>query len=160
MPVTPYLTPYDALTPGPGRSVELSKTTLLNTKWPPAVEPGHAKGHLKNRWRATSVRVRPPGSALIHTAVEPGELADISSSGAYRVPEGIGNGKYFYPTQEQAANFARLNPGRSYTLTSGEFSNDVLAQSWNETIAREGSAYFIPSQYFPYGPISIGGSLP
>lgn len=35
-------------------------------------------------------------------AVEPGELADIRASGAYRVPEGIGGGKYFYSSAEQA----------------------------------------------------------
>ena len=44
-------------------------------------------------------------SSTVYRAVESGELADISETGAYRVPEGIGDGKYFYPTQEQAANF-------------------------------------------------------
>jgi len=93
-------------------------------------------------------------------AVEPGELSDIQASGAYRVPEGIGGGKYFYPTQEQAANFARLNPGRSYTLTSSQFPEDVFGASWHDTIGGEGPAHFIPREFFPHGPVNVGGPLP
>lgn len=93
-------------------------------------------------------------------AVEPGELADINATATYRVPEGMGEGKYFYPTQEQAANFARLNPGRSYTLTSSTFPNSVLEGSYSGTVSGEGTIRFIPSQYFPHGPVNIGGPLP
>ena len=92
--------------------------------------------------------------------MEPGELADINATATYRVPEGIGDGKYFYPTAEQASNFADMNPGRSYTLTQGQFSSDVIKASWSDTIAGEGQAYFIPSEYFPSGPVEIGGALP
>jgi RHS repeat-associated protein len=99
-------------------------------------------------------------AAILYRAVEPEELADIEATGSYRVPEGIGEGKYFYPTPEQASNFAEMNPGRSYTLTWGEFSPDVLKASWSDTVAREGLAYFIPSEYFPSGPVGIGGPLP
>jgi hypothetical protein len=109
--------------------------------------------------RATEEAVQ--GGTTLYRAVEPGELADIQASGgAYRVPEGIGNGKYFYPTQEQAANFSNLNPGRSYTITSAQFPNSILSQSWSGRIAGEGPPYFIPGQYFPYGPVTIGGPLP
>ena len=93
-------------------------------------------------------------------AVEPGELSDIEASGVYRVPEGMAEGKYFYPTEEQAANFARMNPGREYTLTHSQFPSGVLKGSWYGTIGGEGPAYFIPSEYFPRGPVSIGGPLP
>jgi RHS repeat-associated protein len=100
-------------------------------------------------------------ATTLYRAVEPGELADIQASGGmYRVPAGIGNGKYFYPTQEQAANFANLNPGRSYTITSTQFLNSILSQSWSGAIAGEGPAYFIPGEHFPYGPVTIGRPLP
>jgi RHS repeat-associated protein len=100
------------------------------------------------------------GGTTLFRAVEAGELADIETTGTYRMTEGIGNGKYFYPSQAQAANFATLNAGRSYTLTSADFSTSILSQSWTGTIAGEGSAFVIPGEFFPYGPVTIGGPLP
>ena len=100
------------------------------------------------------------GGTTLFRAVESGELSDIEASGAYRVPEGIGNGKYFYPTEEQAANFARLNPGRSYTLTSAQFPEHVLGASYYGSAAGEGNFFFISREYFPFGPVNIGGPLP
>jgi hypothetical protein len=99
----------------------------------------------------------------LYRAVEQAELDDIVGSGSlYRVLPGTGDGKYFYATAEQAANFARLNRGREYTLTSADFPASVFAdpEVWFGTIAGEGDAFFIPSRYFPHGPVRVHGPLP
>ena len=71
-----------------------------------------------------------------------------------------GNGNDPDLTPEQAANFSEMNAGRAYTLTSSQFSAEVLRASWYDTIGGEGPSYFIPSEFFPHGPVNIGGVLP
>ncbi|MFV0317866.1 MAG: hypothetical protein ACK5O2_13015, partial [Microthrixaceae bacterium] len=44
----------------------------------------------------------------IYRAVEPDELADLMGSGQYRNIPGIGDGKYFFPTRQQADAFAEM----------------------------------------------------
>ena len=61
--LTPYLTPYRANSPGHRRSSRPASNPFSNTKRPSTVTHGLTTAQLKNRWRVTSVRVRPPGSA-------------------------------------------------------------------------------------------------
>jgi len=62
-------------------------------------------------------------------------------------------GKYFYPTQEQAANLAakysKMGLGE-HTVTSGRISTDVLRRSAEPiSPAGEGPAYFIRNDVLP-----------
>jgi uncharacterized protein RhaS with RHS repeats len=95
------------------------------------------------------------GSTTLFRAVQPGELADIQETGTYRVAEGTGPGKYFSPTQEQAQAFAKSMPGGPYTITSGDFPASALAKADTIHLFGEGTAYFIPTEVFPFGPVSF-----
>jgi hypothetical protein len=85
--------------------------------------------------------------------VGPAEVRDIAESGVYRNPAGL-EGKYFYPTQEQAANlaakYAKLGIS-DQTLTSGQISTELL-QRFGEPItpAGEGPAFFLRNELLPF----------
>jgi len=99
----------------------------------------------------------------LYRAVEPPELDQIISDGyLYGIDEGWSEGKYFFPTSQQAADFAQMNPDREYTLTSAEFPLSVFSdpEVWVDTIGGEGEAIFLPEKYFPHGPVRIYGSIP
>ena len=86
----------------------------------------------------------------LYRAVEPDELADIVGTGAYRTVPGL-EGKYFFPTQGQADDFAALmtkaDIGGPYCTTSGCIPSNVLSQIEAIPIAGEGPAYFIPEEF-------------
>lgn len=90
----------------------------------------------------------------IYRAVEPDELADLVGSGQYRNIPGIGHGKYFFPTRQQADAFAEMmtkrGMGGPYCTTSGCIPADLLRQIERITPAGEGAAYYIPDSLLPY----------
>jgi division protein CdvB (Snf7/Vps24/ESCRT-III family) len=84
--------------------------------------------------------------------VGPQEASDIAESLAYRNPEGL-EGKYFFPTEEQAVNlasmFSKAGIGGPYTLTSGMAAQSVLDAAEEVNAAGEGLAYFIRNAQLP-----------
>jgi RHS repeat-associated protein/uncharacterized repeat protein (TIGR01451 family) len=93
------------------------------------------------------------GSAQIFRAVGPQEAGDIAASGAYRTVPGL-EGKYFFPTQDQAENIARMfterEMGGPYTITSGTIPEEVLARGIPITNTGEGPGYFLQEELLQY----------
>ncbi len=94
------------------------------------------------------------GSQRIFRAVEPDELADLVGSGQYRNIPGIGDGKYFFPTKQQADAFDEMmvkrNMGGPFCTTSGCIPSNLLRQVERITPAGEGAAYYVPESMLPY----------
>lgn len=88
----------------------------------------------------------------VFRVVGPEEAADVAESLAYRNPEWL-EGKYFFPTQEQAVNlaemFGKADIGGPYTLTSGVVAQSVLDAAEEVNAAGEGLAYFIRNAALP-----------
>lgn len=91
----------------------------------------------------------------VFRAVEPDELADLASSGQFRLggwAEGL-EGKYFWPTQTQADDFAAMMTkaeiGGPYCVTSGCIPSNVLSRIQAVPMDGLGPAYFIPEEYVP-----------
>lgn len=80
------------------------------------------------------------------------EAADVARTGGYRVPAG-GEGKYFFPTREQAENLGRMYSKKSWTgpqtLTRGQGPRSVIGRSEGLQPAGEGLAWFIRSGDVP-----------
>lgn len=97
----------------------------------------------------------PSGTGLrIFRAVEPDELADLLGSAQYRNIPGVGDGKYFFPTPQQADTFAEMmttrGMGGPYCTTLGCIPAHVMGQIERITPAGEGAAYFVPDTLLPY----------
>ena len=92
----------------------------------------------------------------VYRAVPPNELADIQKTGTYRLLPGGAEGKYFYPSIEQAYKVQTLfrNLGdQKYTVTSGLFTFRELGPS--QRAAGEGTFYVVDGKYLPKGPVKI-----
>src|SRR3989442_6905291 len=73
-------------------------------------------------------------------AVGPAELADITAAGGvYRTAAGAVEGKYFFPTIEQAAAFAKaMYPkGGPYTITATQVPQTVMQGATTLSLAGE-----------------------
>ena len=81
-------------------------------------------------------------------SVESGELADLVGSGQFRTIAGQ-EGKYFFPTQQQAAAFDDIISGQA-AVTSGRIDSSLLSGVEQITISGEGVAWFIPEELLPY----------
>jgi hypothetical protein len=81
-------------------------------------------------------------------SVEPGELADLAGSGQFRTIAGQ-EGKYFFPTRQQAAAFDDIISGQA-AVTSGKINSSILSGVEQITISGEGAAWFIPEELLPY----------
>jgi len=105
-----------------------------------------------------------PNTTRIFRAVEPDELADLASSGQFRLggwADGL-EGKYFWPSRAQADDFAVLatkaDMGDPYCVASGCIPSNVLSQIDAVPMDGLGPAYFIPEEYLPLiDDILIGG---
>jgi hypothetical protein len=75
--------------------------------------------------------------------------------GRYRVPAGTVEGKYFFRTREQAANFARMMGDQAYTITSVRVSPAELARAQPVRPAREGPGYFFATPEVPSTAVTI-----
>jgi hypothetical protein len=100
----------------------------------------------------------------IFRIVGPEEAADIARTGVYRTVFGL-EGKYFFPTEEQALNlngmFMKVGMGGPYTLTSGLVAQSVLDAADPVSAAGEGAAYWITSEMLPsITNVTIHGMLP
>jgi hypothetical protein len=87
------------------------------------------------------------GVIALWRAVDSTELAALKAEGRYTLAAGL-EGKYFFPTQEQAQNFAELAANRgwgSYTITSAQIPASSLAGAETGSAAGEGAFYFIRS---------------
>jgi hypothetical protein len=114
-------------------------------------------GAMYGKWFSRVDNVAPRaagGSQRIFRAVEPDELADLVGSGQYRNIPGIGGGKYFFPTKQQADTFAEMmlkaNIGGPYCTTSGCIPANLLRQVDRISPAGEGAAYFVPESMLSY----------
>ena len=101
---------------------------------------------------ADAARTAGDDATQLFRAVGRAEADDIAASGVYRNPPGL-EGKYFYPTQEQAENLAatysKMGLGE-HTVTSGRISTDLLRRSAEPiSPAGEGSAFFIRNDVLP-----------
>lgn len=89
-------------------------------------------------------------------AVGDAEAADIRATGTYQIAGGSAKtGKYFYPTAAQARAF--VASGWAKHVTSATFPDVSIAASERLMLSHGGSAYFIPGEFFPHGPISFLG---
>ncbi|GAB2948172.1 hypothetical protein ACFMQL_10365 [Nonomuraea fastidiosa] len=73
------------------------------------------------------------------------ELKSVEEKGAYTVIQGL-EGKYFFPTREQAESFKRLAGERgwgTYVVTQAEIDARHLAKAESIAAAGEGPAYFL-----------------
>jgi hypothetical protein len=100
----------------------------------------------------------------IFRIVGPEEAADIAESGAYRNPFGL-EGKYFFPTQQQAENlsamYTKAGIGGPYTLTSGVVAQTILDAAEEVNAAGEGTAFFLRSEQLPFvTDVTVHGMLP
>lgn len=81
--------------------------------------------------------------------VGPDEAADIARTGAYRVQPG-GEGKYFFPSKEQAENLGRMFNNTTWagpqTLTRGQVPRGVLDRAEPLQPAGEGPAVFVRTE--------------
>jgi hypothetical protein len=96
--------------------------------------------------------------------VGPEELSGIQQVGRYTGSPGGLEVKYFYPTAEQAANFA-ARPGNAqfgpFTLTSTEVPTSVLNSGTALNVATEGRVITIPNGQLPgLGTPTIHPSIP
>jgi len=144
---------------GPAQSAAPVWASLASRTTPAAnVAPASAESHARF---LAAVRLSGRGSRFLVAAEEgasggtqlfrvtgPDETADINATGGYRVPEGGTEGKYFYPTEEQANAMAGKMAAQGYpsplSLTSGYASPDVLGGFDSIAPAGEGPAYFAP----------------
>lgn len=89
----------------------------------------------------------------IFRAVEPDELAGLAGSGQYRNIPGIGDGKYFFSTKQQADAFAEMmvkrNMGGPYCTTWGCIPSNLLQQVERISPAGEGAAHYVPETMLP-----------
>jgi RHS repeat-associated protein len=89
----------------------------------------------------------------LYRAVGDEELASIESTGTYTVLEGNVEGKYFFPSFEQAQAF--VDTGWATTVTSAEFPLQILESVDLIEPSAEGFGFVIPSEVFPFGPVTI-----
>jgi hypothetical protein len=82
-------------------------------------------------------------------------LGTVTPACVYRVPPGVGEGKYFFPTPEQASRFARMSGDAPYTTTAVHVSPAELGRAAPINPAGEGPAYFFQTPDVPAGPVSI-----
>jgi len=88
------------------------------------------------------------GVVALWRAVDPTELDVLRSKGSYEIPYGGTEGKYFFPTQAQAASFAQdmsAMKGVTYTVTSAQIDADALSGAEAGSALAEGGWYFIRS---------------
>ncbi len=120
------------------------------------LDPAGDVGRVSRAFAGLEVRTTAPSSSgqRIFRAVEPDELADLMGSGQYRNIAGIGDGKYFFPTRQQADAFAEMmtkrGMGGPYCTTSGCMPSNLLRQVERISPAGEGAAYYIPESMLPY----------
>ena len=114
---------------------------------PPAVEVQAAFTTPSGSFFATEAASGASRTQLFRS-VEPGELADLVGSGQFRTIAGQ-EGKYFFPTQQQAAAFDDIISGQA-AVTSGRINLSLLSGVEQITISGEGSAWFIPEELLPY----------
>ena len=113
--------------------------------------------------------VSPAGQAAddavdVFRAVGPDETADIAQSGVYRNPAGL-EGKYFYPTREQAENlgqmYTKAGIGGPYSITSGTAPRSVIEQAEPINPVGEGPAWFFRNDQLPsVSNATIHGPIP
>lgn len=88
----------------------------------------------------------------LYRAVTRDELQEIIATGTYTLPPHA-EGKYFYPTREQAQAFVAR--GWADVVTSATFHSELLAEAEVDTAAGEGQYLYLPQSLFPYGPVTI-----
>jgi hypothetical protein len=85
------------------------------------------------------------GVVPLWRAITEAELKSVEERGAYTVIQGL-EGKYFFPTREQAENFAKLAQERgwgTYVVTQAEIDARHLAKAEAIAAAGEGPAYYL-----------------
>jgi hypothetical protein len=89
------------------------------------------------------------GLVPLWRAVTEAELKSLEEKGAYSLTQGL-EGKYFFPTREQAENFKRLAEERgwgTYVVTQAEIDARYLAKAESIAAAGEGPAYFLRARF-------------
>lgn len=84
--------------------------------------------------------------------VGPDEAAQIGKTGSYQVQLG-GEGKYFFPTREQAENLGQMYTkqgwGGQQTLTRGQAPRSVIDRAEPVNAGTEGPGWFVRSPDIP-----------
>jgi RHS repeat-associated protein len=104
------------------------------------------------------------GDALtLYRTVAEAEVQAIRAAGnQYTILAGGVEGKYFYPTVEQAVALARANYSTQgpQTFTSIIVRQSLLDDAYIGHVAGEGRIVFLPSSSFPLGPVSVWPFIP
>ncbi len=140
------------------RQIDIWRERSASPKGPPALNPGGGGAPPAPPKPPSSPQPPPSGSGEgvpLFRAVGERELADIQALGRYRTPPGGTEGKYFFPTAEQASNFARMMRDQGYTTTSVRVSPAEMARGQPIHPAGEGPAYFFSTPNLPSGPVTI-----
>jgi RHS repeat-associated protein len=91
-------------------------------------------------------------TTTLFRAVGPSELSSLESGAGYTASPGGLESKYFYPTAQQASNFA-ANPANAqfgpFTLTSANVPNSLIASENTVSVLGEGSVVTIPNELLP-----------
>jgi hypothetical protein len=114
------------------------------------------------------MRSRPPPAGgelqVLYRAVSDVELQDISAHQQnYGVRLGGSEGKWFYPTIEQAREFAATYAAMgaaAYSVTSAGFPGATLEAADVFWAAAEGWCLWFPAEVFPIGPVVIHERMP
>jgi RHS repeat-associated protein len=96
-------------------------------------------------------RLPTAGSVTLFRTVSAGEMASIRNLGRYAASGSV-EGKYFYPTVEQARAFARASYEAGYgpqTLTSVNVPETMLQGATSLRLPGEGTAFFFEATQLP-----------
>jgi hypothetical protein len=156
---------HSRFVPGGDSTTQAATTIAVNPITRPAIGPavGGAvivgAGVAAAIWAAVKIgdavdeltRNRPDPKTTVWRSVDALELGAIEASMRYTPGPGS-EGKFFYPTREQAHSLQQLGGwhGRTpLTVTSGEISSSKLSGVPLIPIAGEGPAWFIPNALLP-----------
>jgi RHS repeat-associated protein len=96
------------------------------------------------------------GGVRLFRAVSEDEAADITATGTYRIAGSSSQqGKYFFPTAEQAKAF--VDRGWAAKVTSATFPRAAVDTAYKFSPGTEGQAYFVSKGFFPHGPVEFLG---
>jgi hypothetical protein len=100
------------------------------------------------------IAVKGAGTTLFR-AVGPNELPSIQAAGRYGLAPGGAEGKYFFATERQASNFAKMMGDKAHTTTSVNVSPAELLRGESINPFGEGPGYFFRGADLPAGPVNI-----
>lgn len=116
------------------------------------------EAHKNMRLQEAQAALKERQSTTLYRTVSEGERQSIEATGKYSVAPGGVEGKYFYPTEEQASTMARRsfpNYGPQ-TVTKVQVPNSLMNQATPISPYGEGPAFFVPTEQLENFPAPEG----